>query len=374
MDTRVPLFLYFTVYNHPDVQAHTEKLIHQVDKANRDREHDEMGEAYAETGKDRGLAIKLGIVDCVKEPGLTKQFAVDPHLFPIVYFVRKRLSVDKLYGIVPESQIKEAVDAFIEYAVKESKNEKEGLDTLNRMKRHDNDDENSMTLLQVAHKHLQKAEIPKSQKLFQKAYEVALREKELVDKKYGVKNKKMTVELWKKLKLEGAYNSAPQALCGLGMCHLALNQLEGAAKYAKQLREEYPFAVRDMKDVSAAVVRIEILTLSEFDMDKDNYTKLLKYDELVKDPAVFYRTHLKLAVCHYTEGRVRSAIAECLRLVRAERKLLPVLKDEGIVPKDLVLSPSPCTPARVILLKLFEAAGEANDDVREGRRLYQLYT
>ncbi|KAH8619901.1 putative Thioredoxin [Trypanosoma vivax] len=77
-----------------------------------------MGEVYQEFGKDSGLAIKLGLVDCVRNATLTQQFNVEPQMFPIVYFVRNKVYADKMVGIVPEAQIKEAIDALLNMLLK----------------------------------------------------------------------------------------------------------------------------------------------------------------------------------------------------------------------------------------------------------------
>lgn len=280
---------------------------------------------------------------------------------------------DKLVGIVAEAQVKEAIEAFIEYAQQESKNEQEGNAAWQKVKRHDNDDENSMTLLSAAHTKLQSKELHRAKELFTKALDAALEEMSLVNQRMGVGNRKMTPEMMAKLKREGAYNVAPQALCGLAMCAMASKDQVEAKRLADRVRTEYPHATKDMRDVAEAIVRIELLILSEFDVEKDSYLTLLTYEDLSINPAAFYRHHLKLAVAHFIEQSPHQAIEECLRLIRAERKLLPALKEAGIVPQDLVLGPTAETPARRMILKVFEAVGHTNEHVIAGRRMLQLY-
>ncbi|KAG5475754.1 hypothetical protein CUR178_03467 [Leishmania enriettii] len=373
MESKVPLFLYFTVSNHPDVRLYTDLLSHQVDQANRRLKGDSFDELYQEFGRDAGLAIKLGVIDCLHEPGLMAKFQIDPHMFPLIYFVRNKVFCDKLVGIVAESHVKEAVEAFIEYAKAESKNELEGSSLLQKVKRQDNDDENAMTLLAAAHSKMQSGDPAKGKKLFEKALRLSMEHIEVVKKRYGVPNKKMTPELWAKLKREPCYNSAPEALCGLAMCALASKQRSEAFRLAAQVREEFPFAPRDMRSVAEAVVRIELIQLVDYDPDTDNYMRLLKFDELVSEPAQFYKHHLKRAVAFYVEGVVGQAIEECLRLIRAEPKLLVALKENGIVPKDLRLGPTAVTPARQVIRAIFEALGPTNEHVEKGRKLLQLY-
>ncbi|EPY33193.1 hypothetical protein STCU_01252 [Strigomonas culicis] len=374
LGTKVPFFIYFTVTNHPDINAYTDLLIHQVDQVNRRRQGERMGDAYQEFGKDAGLAIKLGIIDCLKEPGIHEKFGVNPHMFPVLHFVYNRLTVDKLTGIVSESQIKESVEAFIEYATAEVKKAAEGKGKFETIKRHDNDDENPMTLLQVAHKQLQKREVAKAKKTYEKALSQSLEEMDLVNKRYGVGKKKMSEELWTKLKREGCYNTAPQSLCGLGMCALSTAQVGEAMTFVKRTRSEYPYAVRDLRGVAEALVRIELFHITGFNIEDDNYATLLRFDDLVEDPVDFYNHHLKLVVSHYVEGRTRYAIQEALRIIRSEQKLLPALKERNIVPSDLRLGPLAETPARKVLSLVFEALGPTHEDVIQGRKMLQLYT
>ncbi|GET89644.1 hypothetical protein, conserved [Leishmania tarentolae] len=373
MESKVPLFLYFMVTNHPEVKQYTELLCHQVDQANRRVKDENFGDVYQEFGKDSGLAIKLGIVDCLQEPGLMAKFHIDPHMFPLIYFVRNKVYCDKMAGVVTESHVKEAVEAFIDYAKLESKNESEGISVFQKVRRQDNDDENAMTLIAAAHGKMQAGDPAKGKLLFEKALRISMEDIEVVKKRYGVPNKKMTPELWAKLKREPCYNSAPEALCGLAMCAMASKQRSEAFHLAARVREEFPFAPQDMRSVAEAVVRIELIQLVDYDPDTDNYMRLLKFDELVSEPAQFYKHHLKRAVAFYVEGVAGQAIEECLRLIRAEPKLLSALKESGIVPKDLRLGPTAATPARQVIRAIFEALGSTNEHVEKGRKLLQLY-
>ncbi|CCW60188.1 unnamed protein product [Phytomonas sp. EM1] len=373
METKVPFFLYFMVENHTEVKTFTKLLCNQVDQTNRRLKDSNMGECYQEFGKDMGLAIKLGMVNCLEEPGLMQKFGVDPHMFPLIYFVFRKMHCDKLAGIVPEAQVKEAIEAFIDYAKEEAKNEKEGKSIYQKVQRTDNDDENAMTLLGSAIKCLQKKELQKATELYTKSMEISMKEIEIVNKKYGVGRKKMTAEMWASLKREACYNSAPQAMCGLAMIYAAQNETEKALKMVERVREEFPFAVQDLRTVSEAVVRVEILHLSGYDMKKDSYLSLLKYDELIDSPVTFYKNRVKLVVAYVLDGYNAQAIEECLRIIRSERKLLPALKEGGFFPRDFALGPKAETPARKIILKIFESLGSTNEHVIKGRKLLQLY-
>eukprot|EP00796_Vickermania_ingenoplastis_P011415 gene11415-7919_t len=373
MDTHVPLLLYFTVHNHPDVRAYTLRLKHQVDQVNRRLENDHLEDAYDEHGKDAGLAIKLGVVDCLSEPSLSKKFNIDPHSFPVVYFILKKAFCDMLTGMVEESHAKEAIEAFIDYAKEEMKNAKEGKGIYAKLKMHDNDDENAFTLLSKGHKHLQSNELTKAKEMFSKSLRYSRDEMKVVNQRYGVEGKKMTKEMWDKLKREACYNSAPQALCGLAMCAMAVEDRPAAQRIVTDIRREFPYATKDMLDVAEALVRIELMILTDFHVNRDSYVSLMKYDNLTSDPAAFYRQHVKLAVAHFLEGAHQRCIEECLRIIRAERKLLPALKESGILPPDTELTRSTQTPARKVVLGVMEALGPMNEHTITGRKMLQMY-
>lgn len=373
MDTNVPLFLYFMVENHPEVREYTQRICAQVDQVNRRLRDAGMSEAYGEKGANAGLAIKLGMIDCLKEPGLATKFGIDPHMFPLVYFVRRRYTVDKLVGIVSESQVKEAIEAFIDFAKEETKKEAEGKSGSAKVNRHDNDDENALTLLSAAIVKMRNKELAKAMELNEKALQLSMADIAVVNQRYGVDHKKLDRQMWAKLKRETCYNSAPQALCGLAMCNLALEKRKEAAAFVARVRNDFPFAVRDLREVAEAVVQVELVTMTDFDVNKDTYLTMLKYDDLTEDPIVFYKTRLKLVVALYADKSYNRAIEESLRIIRSEPKLLPQLKEARIVPADLSLSPTAKTPGRQLLLKIFEALGDMNEAVVKGRKLMQLY-
>lgn len=373
MQTRVPLLLYFTVHNHPDVRAYTERLKHQVDQTNRRYQNEDFASAYEEDGKDAGLAIKLGIVDCLAEPALSKKFNVDPHSFPIIYFILKKGLCDTLTGMVEESHVKEAIDAFIDYTKEEVKNAKEGKGIYSKLKIHDNDDENAFTLLSKGQKHLQSNELTKAKEMFTKSLKYAQEELKTVNHQYGVDQKKMSKAMWDKLKREPCYNSAPQAMCGLAMCAMAVEDRPEAKRITDEIRSEFPFATKDMKDVAEAIVRIELMILTDFHVKRDSYISLMKYDNLIEEPVAFYQQHVKLAVAHFLEGAHQRSIEECLRVIRAEPKLFPALRAAGMFPAGSELTRATNTPARQVIRGVMEALGPMNEHAVTGRKMLQLY-
>ncbi|CCW68542.1 unnamed protein product [Phytomonas sp. Hart1] len=372
METKVPFFLYFMVENHPDIKAFTSMLCNQVDQTNNRLKDSNLGECYQEFGKDAGLAIKLGLVNCLEEPGLMERFKIEPKMFPFIYFILKKLFCDRLAGIVSEAQVKESIEAFIDYAKAEAQSEKEGQ-SFQKVKRSDDDDENAMTLLSAAIKCLQKKDLLKAKELYNKSLDMSRKEIEIVNKRYGVGRKKMTAEMSASLKREACYNSAPQAMCGLAMVAAAQYDNVKAMDIVQRVRDEFPFSVKDLRTVAEAVVRIELLYIADYDMRKDSYISLLKYDNLVGNPVTFYKNRLKLVVAFILDGYNAQAIEECLKIIRSEHKLLPELKEGGYFPENFVLGPTAETPGRKMILKIFELLGSTNEHVIKGRKLLQLY-
>lgn len=374
MSTRVPLMLYFTVTSSADCVEYTRRLCHQVDQTNRRLESERMGDIYHETGKDKHLAIKLGIVDCLKEPGLAQKYPIDPHAFPIILFIYRRSCCDRMIGTVTEAHIKNSVEAFIEFAKEQVEEATSGTGPAARLRRVDDDDENAMTLLKVAHGKLETKDMVKAKELYNKALEFSMSDVREVNQRHHVDAKKMTPQLWAQLKREPCYNTAPTALCGLAMCEMACKNRDAAVRYIDRLRADFPFAVHDLRDVAVAVGRIDMIALSDYDAENDSMLTLLRRESEGIDTVEFYKRRLKLISAHFFESSYKAAIEEGLRLVRAEPKILAELKDGHVIPRDLVLSPHALTPARKALQIIFRTLGPHDENVVLGRRMYQQYT
>lgn len=109
------------------------------------------------------------------------------------------------------------------------------------------------------------------------------------------------------------------------------------------------------------MTRVEMMILVDFDLTLHNYGSLLKKSEAVNDPDQFYTLHLRLAVAHYLEKKPHLCIEELLKLIRAEPKL-------GKSPKN-----GETSPARKLILMVFEALGPDDERVIEGRRKLSTY-
>uniref|UniRef100_A0A0A9X107 Nitrogenase molybdenum-iron protein alpha chain n=1 Tax=Lygus hesperus TaxID=30085 RepID=A0A0A9X107_LYGHE len=82
-----------------------------------------MDEVYQEFGTDARLSIKLCVVDCSKEMSLLQQYSQPSHTLPFMYFMFHGNLCDKLMGIVDETQVKEGIDTFIDFAIEQAMNE-----------------------------------------------------------------------------------------------------------------------------------------------------------------------------------------------------------------------------------------------------------
>ena len=373
LKSKVPTLLYFHVTNHPEVGEYTKNLSEQITLANRNNRM--QARNYEATGEDRDLSVRLATIDCLKEQALAQQFGIDPNQFPLVLFLYNQQIIDRLVGIIPESQIKDAVTAFMAYAQGEVANKKEGkgpggIEKVNRM---DNDDENILTLIQTAQKKLKDKDFIKGEALYQKAIDIGREKVQEAKVRLSLDKKKMTPELFDKLKADPHYFALAQALAGMGMCHCAQKRFEEAKVIVDELRNDFPTAIKELRDVAEAVVRIELLFLTNFDLEKDNYVSLMKREELLNDPVEFYLTNVKLAAAHVFEKRHASGIDECLRLIRTEPKLLPALKKAGVVPEDASLGQKDATPARKVLFLIFEALGNNNEHVVAARKKLSAY-
>jgi tetratricopeptide (TPR) repeat protein len=242
-----------------------------------------------------------------------------------------------------------------------------------RIKRTDNDDENAMTLLQVAHQKLRLKEIVKAQELYSKSLKLATEATNAFKESIGWHTKKHTDEMWLKLRRNAQYNAMAQASAGLAMCEMANRNFAPALEIVTKIREDFPYATKDLKDVTEAIVRIELVFAAKFDLDKDNYVTLMKFEDSEEDPVKFYEQHVKLAVAHVIDKKHRAAIIECVRLIRSESKLLPVLKQAGVVEKDAVLASNVSTPARRVIFLIFEVLGPHHETTIEGRKMLEPY-
>lgn len=368
--SREPSVLLFHAPSNDEVLAYTNAVIQCAEATNRRF----AGGATDSDGSatTSGLALRLGLVNCEKELALAQHFRLDPHSFPIAFFISKGQVVDKMIGIVPDSQITEALAAFLEYA---GKSDAQARDA-GKPDRLDDHDENVMTLQQVALQKVRDKDYTKAMELFSKARAVAEKHVDELKQKLGVHAKKMTPEIVEKLKKDGHYVALPQTICGQAMTRLALNDLDEAWSYCQEVRKNFPWAIRDNRQIADTMCRVAIIKISDYDTESDNYVTLLKRDNVEIDAPTFYSTQVKLAVAHFFERHPELAIEELLRLIRAERKLMPELKAAGVItpPEDgSVASTQNATPARRVLFSIFEALGPANSHVVDARKKLAAY-
>ena len=362
----VPILLYFHVLSHPEVAKFTKSLMQQVAQSNRSFVAE--AELFGGVGPEKGMAIKLLMVDCDKERALAANFGISAERFPLIQFLWNLMTVDKLVGIVPEANIVEVIANFIKYGVDQVQSKKDGTDVVSKFQKSSPDEENVMTLIQAAIQKLKENEYGKALTLFEKAITSAEVHIVQLKSKLGLDKKKMTPEMLQKLKVDPQYLGLPQALAGRALTLVSLKRWDEAVAQVVKIREDHAWAVRDLRDVAEAVVRIELVGITNFDLEKDNYGTLLKKEEFIGDIGTFYVNQVKLATFHWLEKSPDKAIDECLRIIRMEPKILQQLKVAGVVSPECSLKANNSTPARKVLFLFFEALGNSHELVVAARK------
>jgi thioredoxin-like negative regulator of GroEL len=399
-----PIILYFHVTSNHEVVQYTAAVISQIAAFNRN--HAAMAtDSDGGASGDTKLAIKCGLIDVEREYNLASQFKIQPDLFPLIYFITGGRVVDKMIGIVPESQVQQALTAFVDWSkanagkvvpgspqhVEQAKREALGrsgsaaastnsaANASEKPDRPDEYEENTLTLQQAAVRKTQAKDYAKAFELFTKSRTMAEEKVKELRAKLGLDKKKMTPELTEKLRKDPNYVALPQAICGQAMVQLALRNMDEAWGYCQEVRREFPWAVRENRQIADTLCRVEMIRISGYDVDKDNYVTLMKNDDLTANTADFYRNQLRLAVAHYMERHSELAIEELMRLIRAEPKMASMLQKEGFVsaPEDgSQMTAQNKTPARRLLFLVFESMGNQHQAVVDARKKLQafLYT
>jgi thioredoxin-like negative regulator of GroEL len=404
----VPTMLYFHVTSHPEILAYTQMLCNQVADINREAalRQSQTGtgsDPRAATGEAPKLAVKLGLLNCEKEAALAQQFRINPHQFPLLYFLIRGNMVDQAVGIMEEIQIRDALVQFIDYYAKnvgpdgkiatqnqqakqqqqQQQQQQSGSNEPNQSKpqRIDEDDENPVTLLQAAVRKIHEKDYSKGTMLLNKAEEQALPGANKLKEALGVGKKKMTPEMLERMRKDPSVMVLPQIMCARAMMALGRKRYDDAFAHVETLRRDYPWAPRDSRVVADALCRIEMIRLADYDIDRDNYITLMKNDEQIHDPLDFYFSQIKLACCHYFERHADRALEELLKVVRMEPKIMKQLKDAGYLdkwaqwssPGERASGANTSTLARRLLFLVFEAVGNDHQMVVAARKRLAAY-
>jgi hypothetical protein len=367
VSTGVPSLIMFFKPNDPSHIEYCDLVVGQVTRLN--KKHSEKGAYFASTGADKGLLIKLGLVNVNEEKFLTEKLHCDPEkdIMPQILFIRSGELIDRMVGVVAESHLIEASESFLDYCITEM--EDGGRKPL---KKPDELDENPMTLVVAGNKALKEKNSAKAKTLYEKALEMSLKHVVPVKAQLGFGPKEPTEAMLKQLRKNAIYNAAPQALSGLAMVEMIEENRPGAYTIVKRIKEEYPFACSDLREVATAVARVEILVIADYALVENGHLKLHRKDTVEETGAEFYRRNLQMAADFFLNLRLPAGSMDLLvRLIRTEPKLLPELKAAGIVPQDTVLQGLNCTPARKILKLIFDALGETTEEVVDFRRKVQ---
>jgi thioredoxin-like negative regulator of GroEL len=425
MNQGTPVILYFHSSSNAEVLEYTKCVIRGVDAINREAQ---MMAVDPETGVATGgssapLRVKCGMIDVEREYELAQQFRIARDMFPLVYFVAHGRVVDKMFGVVPESQVTQALGAFLRWS-DENKNTpapgspeamrlqqgkkplkptspategtggpgatmpkdeaaKEGGDATSgpagsagEMGRMDEWDENPMTLQQTAIRKTQNKDYPKAFELFTKSRTQAELAVAALKKELGYDRKKMTSEMVERMRQDPNFMALPQAICGQAMVKLAQKHYDEAYAFATEVRKDFAWAVKLNLQIADTMARVELIKIAGYDPDQDNYVTLCRKDELVDNTVDFYQNQIRLAVAHYFERHPEMAVDELLRLIRAEPKMMPSLLKAGAItpPEDgSPITASNKTPARRLIFVLFEAMGNQHDAVMKARKKLQSF-
>jgi len=414
-----PMVLYFHSPSNAEVLDYSKLVIRCIDDVNRKAWQlatDPVTGTAA--GADTPPRIKCGMIDVERQYELAQQFRIARDMFPLVYFVANGRVVDKMFGVCPESQVRQAFDAFVRWADENKKkpppgspeamrmaqgkkplrpsspategtdgpgatmpgmgdSKKEGGDgATNDMGRMDEWDENPMTLQQTAIRKVQNKDYPKAYELFTKSRTQAEEAVAKLKEELGFDRKRETQEMVDRLRQDPHFLALPQAICGQAMVRLAQKHYDEAWGFATEVRQKFPWAIRQNLQIADTLARVEIIKIAGFDPDQDNYVTLCRKDELVENTVDFYQNQIRLAVAHYFERHPELAVDELLRLVRAEPKMMPSLVKAGaITPPEDGSEPIAATktPARRLLRVMFEAMGPNHEAVMKARKKLQTF-
>jgi thioredoxin-like negative regulator of GroEL len=311
---------------------------------------------------DGAIVIRIATVNCERELAIAKQFRIDQMGVPMTYFLYKGQMIDRANGALTDVHVRNAIDAFLN-VVKTQLGAVDNAEAELSKQRMSENEENPLTLIQAGARALQEGtDVAKGKALFEKALEMTKEPIAQLKKSIGIGQRKPTPEMQNKMKESVYTQAAAKALAMMSICELTTNNMPKAVEYTKELRAEYPWAVKDYREIAEAVARVEMMNLVGFNTKIHNYASLLKKDDVVSDPEVFYALHLRLAVCHYIEKKPQLCIDELLKLIRAEPKL-------GKAPKK----PGETTMARQLILMVFDAIGSSTDMVQDGRKKLSTY-
>ena len=366
MQSDVPtLLLIFTSRNEEHLQF-CDLFVRQTAKLN--KEHADKATLFNGQGPEQGILLKLALSDVSKDVSIAQRLKIDLQVdtLPQVFFVRSGSTHDRMTGIVAESSVIEACSAFLEYCAEEAKGDGKSL------KKYDDTEENPMTLLVAANTAMKEKKMARAKPLYEKSLDMALKHVVPIKTRLGFDRKTPTEAMMKQLRKQAVYNAAPQALAGLMMCEMMQDQRAKAVEIVARIRNDYPYATTDLREVAGAIAKVEILVISGLPVVEGYHLKLHTLENPAEEGAAFYHRQLQIAADYYLNQRIYSGAMDLLlRLIRSEVKLLPELKAAKIVPEDTVLKGMNCTPARKVLKLIFEALGETMDLVVDYRKKAQ---
>ena len=344
------MLLYFHVRSHPRVLDFTKTVLSVIEKYHKaaleefgvDGAELPPGRDKVERKKPRPMII-LGLVDCECEVDVAQQFGVNANAFPLILFLHKGRPLDRLVGVMTEVQVADAVNAMSDFCNKQEEEQemlaKQAATTASSdhgpagglNKQLEGDEENAGTLLALGIHMMREGKSSKSRQLFEKGIVVAEEKINELKHKHALHKKRLTPETETILRKDANYKAQAHLMMGLALLDHKCGNLDAAYEASLLVREKFPHAAKDQQEVANLMAYIELSYLARYDEKVDDVAKLSMDSKSLDQPCAFYRNQLKLCVAHFTNKHFDLCLDELLRLIRAERKIMPALIEGCIV-------------------------------------------
>lgn len=370
--SNVPIVFVFYSKKVEPHKKYVEEFCHQVSQIR--KTHSELANKFANASEAfQGHPLVLGLVDSDLDPTVLTLFHLQYSEVPVALYFYCGAYLDRMNGLVPDIQIKDSLNAFVKFVDEEVQKTSQlnlpksqlGVTKLGKVSE---DEENVMTLLHVASVKQKTNDLTKAHELYKKAHDLARSHIQNLKKQLGMGEKKLTAEMLKVFKADPNVLGCGYAMAGLATVAFTSKRTEEAVNYCRAIREEFPWQLKESREVAAAVCEIEMYEISKCSPSRENVSLIARRDDLDANGAEFYDRRVKLAVLWAIDQKWEQAIEECLRLVRSEPKLWKELQEHALIGKDANPRDLEATPARKILRLVFELLGDDDSRVVDARK------
>jgi thioredoxin-like negative regulator of GroEL len=381
MQSPLPTLLVFHAPSHPEVAAYSKAMMDEVMRVN-------VAAATAANGKSSPPVLQLGLINCEREPGLMQQFRVSPQEFPMCYVMFQGRILDRAVGILEPAHIAQLIHTFLEYcnnaqagaAAKPEEEAQKSADaaTASSASGADIDMNDVKAVVAAAFRQLAAREFEQAAELLRRAHDLAEPEIAILKANLGIGKKKVTPEMQEKLRKDPNCNAMAHVLAGFSLIALAQGQVGGAAACIDEMRNQFPWATRDVRVIGDAAARVELIRLTGFQAAPGDYATFVE-SAPPTDALENYLHQLRVAVAHYFLAQPERSIEALLGAIRSEAKLMPQFKEKGLLEKWAQLpgaapgSSNAQTLARRLIFVVFEALGNDKPAVIAARKRLAAY-